>query len=160
VLSGLAEGNAHVIRNVGGRASDDTIRSLVISHKLLATNEWLVVHHTDCSMLTFTNEIMSDLLDDNLETASFDGMKWANPKHGGGNGGGHFINRRTISDLPKSLVEGVKRIRTHPLVPGSIPICSFIYDCATGKLNEVKEASAAGKPTALNLALARQPHSV
>ena len=83
--AGLAEGDAHVIRNAGGRASDDAIRSLVISHKLLATNEWFVVHHTDCGMLTFTNEVMSDLLDDNLETASFDGKKWSNAKHGGGN---------------------------------------------------------------------------
>ena len=83
--AGLVEGDAHVIRNAGGRASDDAIRSLVISHKLLATNEWFVIHHTDCGMLTFTNEVMSDLLDDNLETASFDGKKWANPKHGGGN---------------------------------------------------------------------------
>ena len=83
--AGLAEGDAHVIRNAGGRASDDAIRSLVISHKLLATNEWFVIHHTDCGMLTFTNEVMSDLLDDNLETANFDGKTWANPKHGGGN---------------------------------------------------------------------------
>ncbi|MGA7972545.1 MAG: carbonic anhydrase [Pseudolabrys sp.] len=146
--AGLAEGDAHVIRNAGGRASDDAIRSLVISHKLLATNEWFVIHHTDCGMLTFTNEVMSDLLDDNLETAAFDGKKWANPKHGGGNVCGHFINWHTIGDLPKSVVEDVKRIRTHPLVPGSIPIYGFIYDCATGRINEVKEASAAGKPTA------------
>jgi carbonic anhydrase len=146
--AGLAEGDAHVIRNAGGRASDDAIRSLVISHKLLATNEWFVIHHTDCGMLTFTNEIMSDLLDDDLETASFDGKKWSNPKHRGGNVCGHFINWHTISDLPKSVVEDVKRIRTHPLVPGTIPIYGFIYDCGTGHINEVKEASAAGKATA------------
>ncbi len=78
--AGLAEGDAHVIRNAGGRASDDAVRSLVISHKLLATNEWFVIHHTDCGMLTFTNEVMSDLLDDNLETAGFDGKKWVEPQ--------------------------------------------------------------------------------
>jgi len=143
--AGLAEGDAHVIRNAGGRASDDAIRSLVISHKLLGTNEWFVIHHTDCGMLTFTNEIMSELLDDNLETASFDGKKWSNPNHGGGSVHGHFINWHTIKDLPKSVVEDVTRIRTHPLVPRSIPIYGFIYDCATGRINEVKEASAAGK---------------
>ena len=71
--AGLAEGDAHVIRNSGGRATDDAIRSLVISHKLLATVEWFVVHHTDCGMQLFNNEIMSTLLDDNLTTASFDG---------------------------------------------------------------------------------------
>ena len=106
--AGLAEGDAHVIRNAGGRASDDAIRSLVISHKLLGTNEWFVIHHTDCGMLTFTNEIMSELLDDNLETASFDGKKWSNPNHGGGSVHGHFINWHTIKDLPKSVVEDVK----------------------------------------------------
>ncbi len=146
--AGLAEGDAHVIRNAGGRASDDAIRSLVISHKLLGTNEWFVVHHTNCGMELFTNETMSDLLDDNLSTASFDGKAWSNPKHGGGSVHGHFINWHTIADLPKSVVEDVKRIRSHPLVPGNIPIFGFIYDVKTGKLNEVKEASEAGKPKA------------
>ena len=73
--AGLAEGDAHVIRNAGGRATDDAIRSLVISHKLLGTREWFVVHHTDCGMETFTDEVMGDLLDDDLGTASFDGKK-------------------------------------------------------------------------------------
>src|SRR3954449_4331136 len=80
--AGLAEGDAHVIRNAGGRASDDAIRSLVISHKLLGTREWFVIHHTNCGMELFTGEVMADLLDDNLETASFDGKSWSNPKHG------------------------------------------------------------------------------
>ena len=146
--AGLAEGDAHVIRNAGGRATDDAIRSLVISHKLLATVEWFVVHHTDCGMQLFNNEIMSTLLDDNLATASFDGKAWSNPKHGGGNVCGHFINWHTITDQPKSVLEDVKRIRTHPLVPGNIPIYGFVYDVKTGKINEVKEATAAGKPTA------------
>ena len=144
--AGLAEGDAHVIRNAGGRASDDAIRSLVVAHKLLGTNEWFVVHHTDCGMLTFTNEVMGNLLEDNLETASFDGKAWTNPKHGGGSVCGHFINWHTIKNLPKSVVEDVKRIRTHPLVPGNIPIYGFIYNCANGRLEEVKEASAIGKP--------------
>src|SRR5918912_616606 len=58
---GLQEGDAHVIRNAGGRASDDAIRSLVISYKLLGTREWFVIHHTDCGMETFTNEIIAGL---------------------------------------------------------------------------------------------------
>src|SRR3954470_9039794 len=66
--AGLAEGDAHVIRNAGGRASDDAIRSLVISHKLLGTREWFVVHHTDCGMQLFTDDVIGDLLDDSLET--------------------------------------------------------------------------------------------
>src|SRR5262249_58425314 len=146
--AGLAEGDAHVIRNAGGRATDDAIRSLVISHKLLSTNEWFVIHHTNCGMETFSDEIMSTLLDDNLATANFDGKAWANPKHGGGSVCGHFINWHTIKDQPKSVLEDVMRIRTHPLVPRNIPIYGFVYDVATGRLNEVEEASAAGRPTA------------
>ena len=146
--AGLAEGDAHVIRNAGGRASDDAIRSLVISHKLLGTNEWFVIHHSNCGMETFSDDIMSTLLDDNLATANFDGRTWSNPKHGGGSVCGHFINWHTIKDQPKSVLADVKRIRTHPLVPGNIPIYGFIYDVATGRLNEVRDASAAGRPTA------------
>jgi len=67
--AGLAEGDAHVIRNAGGRASDDAIRSLVISYKLLGTREFLVIHHTDCGMEFFTNEVMRGLLPSSLETA-------------------------------------------------------------------------------------------
>ena len=146
--AGLAEGDAHVIRNAGGRATDDAIRSLVISHKLLGTNEWFVIHHSNCGMETFSDEIMSTLLDDNLATANFDGRTWSNPKHGGGSVCGHFINWHTIKDQPKSVLADVKRIRTHPLVPVNIPIYGFIYDVATGRLNEVRDASAAGRPTA------------
>ena len=67
--AGLSEGDAHVIRNAGGRASDDAIRSLVISYKLLGTAEWFVIHHTDCGMEFFTNDVMAGLLDQSLETA-------------------------------------------------------------------------------------------
>src|SRR5919109_3813084 len=74
--AGLTEGDAHVIRNAGGRASDDAIRSLVISYKLLGTKEWFVIHHTDCGMLTFTNDIMSNLLASSLKTATLDQGGW------------------------------------------------------------------------------------
>src|SRR5512141_1120368 len=70
--AGLAEGDAHVIRNAGGRASDDAIRSLVISYKLLGTKEWFVIHHTNCGMEFFTNEVMRGLLANSLETAALD----------------------------------------------------------------------------------------
>src|SRR5205809_7465861 len=69
-FAGLAEGDAHVIRNAGGRASEDAIRSLVISYKLLGTCEWFVVHHTNCGMETFTDDIMRGLLARSLETAA------------------------------------------------------------------------------------------
>jgi carbonic anhydrase len=144
--AGLAEGDAHVIRNAGGRASDDAIRSLVISHKLLATREWFVVHHTDCGMELFTSEIMADLLDDSLETAAFDGKKWKNPEHGGGSPHGHYIEWLTIDDQAKSVVADVKRIRSHPLVPGYIPIYGFVYDVHSGKLKEIAAATKPGAP--------------
>jgi len=138
--AGLAEGDAHVIRNAGGRASDDAIRSLVISHKLLGTHEWFVVHHSDCGMQLFTGEIIGNLLEDNLETAQFDGKTWSNPKHGGGSVAGHYIHWHTFDDNAKSVTEDVQRIRSHPLVPKHIPIYGFIYDVKTGKLDEVAEA--------------------
>src|SRR5579884_669790 len=72
-FAGIAPGEAHVIRNAGGRASDDAIRSLVISHKLLGSREWFVIHHTRCGMETFTNETMRKLLAESLETATLTG---------------------------------------------------------------------------------------
>jgi carbonic anhydrase len=98
--AGLSEGDAHVIRNAGARASDDAIRSLVISHKLLGTKEWFVIHHTNCGMELFCDDVMSGLLDDSLATASLDvsTMKWSNPQHGGGCAAGHFIKWHTIKN--------------------------------------------------------------
>jgi carbonic anhydrase len=145
--AGLAEGDAHVIRNAGGRASDDAIRSLVISHKLLGTNEWFVIHHSDCGMQLFTNEIIGELLADDLGTAKFDGKSWTNPQHTGGSVTGKFVHWHTFKDNAKSVVEDVQRIRTYPLVPGHVPIYGFIYDVKTGRLEEVAEATAAGKTT-------------
>src|SRR6202022_575494 len=74
--AGLSEGDAHVIRNAGGRATDDAIRSLVISYKLLGTREWFVIHHTDCGMLLFTNDDMRSLLASSLKTATLDQSGW------------------------------------------------------------------------------------
>jgi carbonic anhydrase len=144
--AGLAEGDAHVIRNAGGRASDDAIRSLVISHKLLGTREWFVIHHTNCGMELFTSEIMADLLADSLQTASFDGQAWSNPKHGGGSPHGQFIQWLTIRDQAASVLADVKRIRSHPLVPGYIPIFGFVYNVSSGALKEIAAASKAGQP--------------
>ena len=144
-LLGLHEGDAHVIRNAGGRATDDAIRSLVISHKLLGTRTWLVVHHTNCGMELFTDQVMGDLLEDDLGTASFDGSAWSNPSHNGGHAAGHFIKWHTIANQEASVLQDVRRVREHPLVPGEIPIFGFIYDVRTGKLNEVKAASEAGR---------------
>lgn len=146
--AGLAEGDAHVIRNAGGRASDDAIRSLVISYKLLGTREWFVVHHSDCGMQLFDDEIMSGLLEKSLETATIDETGWHDHGHGPGSVHGRYVKWHTFRDLPGSVVEDVKRIRSHPLVPGNIPIYGYYYDVKSGRLVEVPEATAAGRPTA------------
>lgn len=143
--AGLAEGDAHVIRNAGGRASDDAIRSLVISHKLLGTGEWFVIHHTDCGMETFTDEIMRGLLANSLETATIDEKGWRDTEAGPGSAEGDFIDWLTIEDNAKSVVVDVQRIRFHPLVPKSIPIYGYIYDVKSGRLIEVPEAMEAGR---------------
>ncbi len=143
-FAGLAEGDAHVIRNAGGRASDDAIRSLVISYKLLGTREWFVIHHTDCGMETFTNEIMGDLLARSLQTATVDERGWHDSGAGPGSTEGRYINFLTIGDLPGSVVEDVRRIREHPLVPRDIPIYGYIYDVRSGRLAEVPEATPVG----------------
>lgn len=143
--AGLAEGDAHVVRNAGGRASDDAIRSLVISYKLLGTREWFVIHHTNCGMETFTDEIMRGLLASSLETATVDDKGWHDPGKGPGSTEGKYVNWLTIKDNPRSVIEDVARIRHHPLVPAGIPIYGYIFDVETGKLNEVPEASKLGK---------------
>jgi len=143
--AGLAEGNAHVIRNAGGRASDDAIRSLVISYKLLGTREWFVIHHTDCGMETFNNEIMGDLLSGSLKCATIDASGWHDSNAGGGTTDGKFVEWLTITDQAKSVLSDVQRIRNNSMVPADIPIYGYIYDTKTGRLIEVPEATEAGK---------------
>jgi len=143
--AGLSEGDAHVIRNAGGRATDDAIRSLVISYKLLGTKEWFVIHHTDCGMELFTDDIISALLEKSLETASVDANGWRDIGTGPGSAVGKYIKWHTISDLSGSVVDDVARIRSHPLVPKSIPIYGFVYDVKTGRLIDVPEATKLGK---------------
>lgn len=143
--AGLSEGDAHVIRNAGGRASDDAIRSLVISYKLLGTREWFVIHHTDCGMETFTDDIMRGLLASSLKTASVDASGWHDSGEGPGSTEGNFIDWLTISNNEKSVVEDVQRIRNHPLVPNDIPVYGYIYNVKTGKLVEVSKATEAGE---------------
>jgi carbonic anhydrase len=143
-FAGLAEGDAHVIRNAGGRASDDAIRSLVISYKLLGTREWFVIHHTNCGMETFTDAIMRGLLAQSLKTASIDASGWHDGGQGPGSTEGDYIDFLTIADQESSVLSDVRRIRAHPLVPRDIPVYGYIYDVGTGLLAEVAEATRAG----------------
>ncbi len=119
---GLEEGDAHVIRNAGGRAAD-ALRSLVISHELLGTREIVVIHHTDCGMLTFSNTDIQQKLADEL-----------GPEAGQAAAGIDFL---PFSDLNQSVRDDVATIRSSPLVPDDIPVTGFVYDVQTGRLNQV-----------------------
>jgi len=114
---GLEEGDAHVIRNAGGRA-DDAIRSLVISQQLLGTREIVVVHHTDCGMLTFTDEQLRQKLHDDL-------------------GADTDIPFYSFSNVEQSVRDDLQTLRTSPLLLKDIPIRGFIYDVKSGRLHEV-----------------------
>jgi carbonic anhydrase len=127
---GLDVGDAHVIRNAGGRASDDAIRSLIISSHLLGTREYVIIHHTDCGMLTFTNEALQTKLATDLgaDAAAIDFLPF--------------------SDLEQSVRDDVKRIRESPFVPAGIPVCGFVYDVRTGQLSRVGDGVTAHAPEA------------
>ena len=143
--AGLSEGDAHVIRNAGGRASDDAIRSLVISYKLLGTREWFVIHHTDCGMEFFTDAVMRGLLEQSLETAELGADGFRDVGSGQGSSEAQYIDWLTISNRERSVVEDVTRIRSHPLVPRDIPIYGYIYDVKSGRLVEAPDATSAGR---------------
>jgi len=116
---GLEIGDAHMIRNAGGRVSDDALRSLVISSRLLGTNEFVVIHHTDCGMLTFSNsDLHSKLRDETGEDAS-------------------HIDFLPFPDLEQSVRDDVAAIKASPFIDGDIPVRGFVYDVKTGKLSEV-----------------------
>jgi carbonic anhydrase len=115
---GLEEGDAHVIRNAGGRAAD-AIRSLVISQRLLGTKEIIVLHHTDCGMLTFDNETLYGIVREQVGADASD------------------IDFLPFSDVEESVREDVDIIRNSPLIPKDIPISGFVYDVRTGKISQV-----------------------
>ena len=115
---GIAEGDAHVIRNAGGRAKD-ALRSLVISQRLLGTNEVAVIHHTDCGMLTFTNDSIRRKIQAEV-----------------GADAGH-LDFLPFADLERSVAEDVNLLRSSPLIPRRIPIRGFVYDVGSGTLTEV-----------------------
>lgn len=117
---GLKTGEAHIIRNAGGIATDDAIRSLVISHYLLGTEEFMIVNHTDCGMLTFRDEELRKKLDQAT----------------GATGIGPFAFH-AFSNVEDNVREQIRKLRAHPWVPLGIPIRGFVYDVKTGRLKEV-----------------------
>ena len=116
---GLEEGDAHVIRNAGGRASDDALRSLVISHALLGTREFLVIHHTDCGMVTFTNEELREKLRRDLQADA------------------SGIDFLPFGDVDESVRQDVSTIRASTLIPNDIRVSGFVYDVRSGRLRQV-----------------------
>lgn len=117
-ILGLNEGEAHVIRNAGGVITDDEIRSLAISQRLLGTQEIILIHHTDCGMLTFTDDQFKKSIQD--ETGIKPG--WA---------------AESFPDLDEDVRQSIARIKASPFVPHQDQIRGFVFDVATGKLNEV-----------------------
>jgi carbonic anhydrase len=117
---GLEEGDAHVIRNAGGRVSDDVLRSLAISQQLLGTREVVVIHHTDCGMLTFSNDDLRGILHERLGADASD------------------IDFLPFTDLAQSVRDDVAMIRESALIPDDIQTKGFIYDVRTGKLQSVE----------------------
>lgn len=119
---GLEEGDAHVIRNAGGRVTEDAIRSLVISQQLLGTEAIAIVHHTDCGMVTFTNDSLRRKVEDTfgVDVSETDFLPFTN--------------------LEQSVVDDVSRVRNSPIIPKEIPVIGYVYDVRTGQVHQVAAA--------------------
>lgn len=117
-MLGLEEGDAHVIRNAGGVVSDDAIRSIMISQRLLGTREIMLIHHTDCGMLTFRDDDVKDSIEADT------GLRPS-------------FALEAFGDLDQDIRQSIARIKASPFVPNKDHIRGFVYDCATGRLKEV-----------------------
>lgn len=116
----LAPGDAHVIRNAGGRADADAIRSIVVSYRLLGTREVVVVHHEDCGMMRFSNDELRRMLREELGVDASQ------------------VDFLPFRDLDESVRADVRALRECPLIPDAIPVSGFIYSVETGRLREVR----------------------
>ena len=117
-LLGIGVGDAHVIRNAGGVVTDDAIRSLTISQRLLGTTSIMLIHHTDCGMLTFRDDDVKDSI------AADTGIRPA-------------FAMEAFPDLDGDIRQSIARIKASPFIPNKDDVRGFVYDCATGSLNEV-----------------------
>jgi carbonic anhydrase len=122
---GLKTGDAHIIRNAGGIVTEDAVRSLLISHYLLGTQEFIVINHTDCGMLTFKDEELRAKLLSATGTAAVVPTAF-----------------QAFSNLEQNVREQMQKVRVHPWIPKNIPVRGFVYDVKTGRLNEVAEKRA------------------
>ena len=135
-LTGLSKGDAFIIRNAGGRASDDAIRSLVLSSKLLGTTEWMIIQHTDCGMQTLTDETIKTLFAESINAAHRDEKgSWCNKEKNNGSDEAHYIEWLTITNsLEKSVEMDMHRLRKHPLVSKDIAIYGYIYEAKSRRI--------------------------
>ncbi len=119
-LLGLKTGEAHIIRNAGGIVTEDALRSLIISHHLLGTQEIMIINHTDCGMLTFKDDELQEKLQRLTETTTIVPQRFY-----------------AFADLEENVRQQIRKVESHPWLPKSIPIRGFIYDVRTGRLREV-----------------------
>lgn len=117
-ILGLSEGDAHVIRNAGGVVSDDAIRSLVISQRLLGTTAIVLIHHTDCGMLTFRDDDVKDAIEADT------GLRPS-------------FSMEAFGNLEQDVRQSISRIQANPFIPNKDQVRGFVYDCSSGRLNEV-----------------------
>jgi carbonic anhydrase len=118
---GLKPGDAHMIRNAGGIATDDAIRSLIVSHHLLDTQEFIIINHTDCGLLKVREEQLKEKLTAKMGTSA-----------------GAPERFHAFDDLEENVRRQVHRVQSHPWIPKQIPVRGFVYDVKTGKLSEVR----------------------
>ncbi len=121
-LLGLKTGDAHIIRNAGGLITEGALRSLIISHHLLGTQEFMIINHTDCGMLTFTDEELRKQLREKTQAGTIGVLP---------------ASFHPFSDLEENLREQIQKAKSHPWIPNHIPVRGFIYDVKTGRLKEV-----------------------
>ena len=119
---GLHPGDAHMIRNAGGIATDDALRSLIVSHHLLDTQEFIIINHTDCGLLKVQEYELRARLAEKM------GIVASEPAH--------FY---AFDDLEENVRQQIRRVKSHPWIPKHIPVRGFVYDVKTGKLNEIKQ---------------------
>jgi carbonic anhydrase len=119
---GLKPGDAHMIRNAGGIATEDALRSLIVSHHLLDTKEFIIINHTDCGLLRVREDELKQSLAEKMGTSA--------------GAPAHFY---AFDDLEKNVREQVRQVKSHPWIPRQIPVRGFVYDVKTGKLSEVEE---------------------
>jgi carbonic anhydrase len=140
--AGLSEGDAHVVRNAGGRVNDDSVRSLVISGKILGTREWFVIHHTECGAALVTEDMLSSDSASVKKDGDYDTVTSNDAT------GGEQAKQADLTAETTKVVEDVRLLRNHPWVAPDITIYGFVYDVRSGRLIEVPEATTLGKAQA------------